>query len=153
MLVHQVDSEVGGCVYKLWHKGKYVIVKAKTLASSVFLIEKGYAYFIAGGGGSGKKANGEGHKEWDGKNSFYFKFYQWVKDNPSIDAKVEVLFESEDAFELLKFEQQELDKNIKDKNCLNSNVQAYIPEFREKTNSYGWITKKEVNKFNKFLKS
>lgn len=151
MLVHSVDQEVGGCVYKLYHKGKYIIVKGKNLASSIFFLEKGYAYFILGGGGSGNKNTGEGHKQWDGKNSFYFKFYQWVKDNPSIETRIDVLFESEDGFELLKFEQQELDKSIKDKNCLNSNVQAYIPKFREKTNSYGWITIEEQIKFTKYL--
>ena len=68
MKIKTIDEhhEVGGCVYKLKHGDKYVIVKAKTLAASLFFIEKGYAYFLSGGGGSGSKATGEGHKQWDG---------------------------------------------------------------------------------------
>lgn len=132
-------EEIGGCIYKLTNGNKFVIVKAKNLLSSLYLIEKGYFYFLHGGRNNKKK----GHKEWEGKNSFYYQFYKHLSRNRSNTTDIEVLFESENALELLKKEQTLLDEHIKDKNCLNSNVIAYIPKYRESTGSYGWISKEE----------
>lgn len=145
----EVDEfQIEKCIYKLYHGDRYIIVKGKNLAGSVFLIDKGYAGFLAG-----NKLNlkGSGHKEWEGKNSFYFKFYRYKQKFPKLPTKTEVIFESEDGFELLKREQEELQKSIRDKKCLNSNVESYIPVFREKTQSFGWLTKAEVDKFNLYL--
>ena len=158
-MIIEVDSEIESCVYKLWHGPKYLIIKGKNLASSIFLFEKGYAYFVGGGGGvklnhTGEKSAefGKGQQEWDGVNSYYYQFYKWIYDNPELKSRVEVLIESNNAYELLKREQIELQNAIRDKNCLNRNVTAYIPKYRAKTKSYGWINKGSVLAFKKYLK-
>lgn len=148
-----IDLEVESCVYKLWYGNKYLIVKGKTLSGSVYLIEKGYAAFIAAGGGTGHQEGGSGQNEWDGVNSYYFKFYRYMHKNPNLDARIEVLLESNNAYELLKTEQIQLQNCIRDKNCLNSNLNAYIPKYRAKTKSYGWINKGSVLAFQKFMKN
>ncbi len=143
--------ETESCLYKLSYGDRYAIIKAKTLAGSIFLFEKGYAAFIAAGGGTGKDQGGKGQKEWDGTNSYYFKFYKFIHSHPNIPFKVDVLLETNNAYLLLKTEQQWLNKTISDKKCLNSNVTAYIPKYSPKTASYGWISKRNVADFRRFL--
>jgi hypothetical protein len=155
--IDSIPVDVDACVYRLWYSDKYIIVKGKNLAGSVFLIQKGLAYFLAGGGRASEQSAagvaGEGHKEGQGKNTFYFQLYSFVKANPLREWKVEVLLESDNGYQLLKREQMELDGAIADKRCLNSNVQAYIPKFRAKTFMYGdWIKPSHVLCFKKFLK-
>lgn len=145
------NFETESCVYKLYYGDRYVIIKAKSLAGSIYLFEKGYAAFVAGGGGTGNKKAGEGQKEWDGTNTYYFKFYSYIHDNPKQEFMVEVLLETNNGYQLLKKEEQELSKCISDKKCFNSNVTAYIPKFRSKTNSYGWLSKRNVADFRRFL--
>ena len=142
-----IDQEVGSCVFQLFYGNRYVIVKGKSLASSIFFIEKGYAYFVAGG------VDGEGHKDGDGKNWFYNKFYSYVRDNPGLQWNIVVVVESENGYDLLKAEHILISKKIKDKRCLNVNVQAYIPKYRKSTRSHGWISRGSVLNFYKYLKS
>ena len=149
----EIDSEVESCVYKLWHGEKYLIIKGKNLASSIYLFEKGYASFIAGGGGRGNDSAGAGQNEWDGTNSYYYKFYSHIYNNPDLISRIEVLIESNNAYELLKIEQMQLNNAIRDKNCLNNNINAYIPKYRAKSKSYGWINKGSVLAFKKYLKN
>src|SRR5262245_13119608 len=150
-----IDPEVAGCVYKLFYGPRYLIVKGRTLAGSIYLIQKGYAYFMAGGGGSGHKggATGEGHDVLSSKNTYYFKFYSYLYDNPGLELRAEVIYESENPYSLLKREHQELQASMRDKKCLNNNVEAYIPKFRKSTRSYGWISIGHVLAFKKFLKA
>ncbi len=144
-------SENESCVYKLFYGERYVIIKAKVLAGSIFLFEKGYAAFIGAGGGTGWGNGGQGQKEWDGTNTFYFKFYTYIHNNPGLKFRVEILLETNDPYQLLKREEQELRRCMNDKKCYNSNITAYIPKFRSKTNSYGWISKRNVADFRRFL--
>jgi hypothetical protein len=145
--INDIPVDIDACVYRLWYSDKYVIVKGKNLAGSIFLIQKGLAYFLAGG------VAGEGHKEGQGKNTFYFQFYTFIKENPQLEWKVEVIFESDNGYQLLKREQQELEAAIADKRCLSGNVEAYIPKFRAKTGMYGdWIKPAHVLNFKKYLK-
>jgi hypothetical protein len=148
-----IDQEVEGCLYKLFYGNKYIIAKGKTLAGSIFLLEKGYAYFLVGGGGQGNNATGEGHKEGDGKNSYYHKLYSYIKKNPGLMWRLEVLLETNNGYDLLKREQQELNAAIKDKNLLNNNLYSYIPKYRSTTKMYGWLNKGSVLAFKKFLKN
>jgi hypothetical protein len=155
--INDIPVDIDACVYRLWYSDKYVIVKGKNLAGSVFLIQKGLAYFIAGGGKASENSaagvRGEGHKEGQGKNTFYFQFYSFIKANPALEWKVEVIFESDNGYQLLKREQQEIDASIQDKRCLNNNIVAYIPKLRAKTFMYGdWIKPAHVLNFKKFLK-
>jgi hypothetical protein len=152
-MILNVDLEVDKCVYKIFHGRKYLIIKAKNLASSIYLLEKGFASYIAQGGGKGRDRGGAGQNEWDGVNTYYMQFYKWVYDHPDKESKIEVLIESDNAYELLKTEQIELRKAMRDKKCLNSNLNAYIPKYRTKSASYGWIDKGSVLAFKKYLKN
>lgn len=138
--------EVESCVYKLYYGNRYVIVKGKTLAGSIYLIEKGYANFISSWGGIKGK-------ESEDVNSYYKKFYLYIHKKPKLSFRVELLLESNDGSKLLMKECNELNRSIRDKKCLNNNVEPYIPIFREKTQSYGWISKEAVESFKEFLNS
>lgn len=152
-VIPNIDTETESCVYKLSYGDRYIIAKGKTLAGSIFLFEKGYAYFLLGGGGTGNEVSGTGHKEGEGKNTFYFKIYKYIKEHPNLEFNLQVLLESNNGYQLLKTEQLELNKAIRDKKCLNSNIEAYIPQYRTKTKSYGWISNGYVHAFKKFLKN
>lgn len=133
-IVNGVDNEVGGCVYKLYCGNKYIINKGKTLSGSIFLLEKGYAYSMAF-----KHA-----EEKNEKPDYWFLFYDYIKRHPQYVFQIEVLFESENPYQLLKREQMELDESLSDKNCLNNNLIAYIPQ---------WISKGHRLSFYKYLKN
>jgi hypothetical protein len=143
--------EIESCVYKLYYGNRYIIVKGKTLTGSIYLIEKGYAVFLAAGGGQGKKSGGKGQEEWDGVNSYYLKFYLYIYKKPKLPFRIEILLESNNGYDLLMREHNELNACMKDKKCLNSNVESYMPKFREKTQSYGWISKLHGDLFKDFL--
>jgi hypothetical protein len=144
--IPNIDQETESCLYRLCYGDKYIIAKGKTLAGSIFLLEKGYAYFIAGG------KDGKGHNEGDGKNSYYYQFYMHIWSNPGLEWRLEVLLETNNGYDLLKREQQELTAAFKDKNLLNNNLHSYIPKYRSSTKMYGWINKGHVLAFKKFLK-
>lgn len=137
--------EVENCVYKLYYGDRYIIVKGKTLSGSIYLIEKGYANFISSWGGIDGK-------EWDDDtNLFYKKFYLYIHKHPKKQFTLEIVLESNNPYQLLLKEQELLDVSIKKAKCLNSNVEAYIPKFREKSQSYGWIDKETVDRFKDYL--
>lgn len=147
------QSEVASCVYKLHISGKYLIVKAKSLESSLFFIDKGFQSFLMRGGWviNGKGA-GEGQKEGVTNNTFYMPLYKLLKKDVAAPVTVEIILESSDAFQLLKCEQEELNGHIGDKKCLNTNIAAYIPKYNPKTRKHNWISKYMVDKFKKWLK-
>lgn len=145
--------ETGSCIYQLYYGDRFAIIKAKTLAGSIYLFVKGYAAFIGAGGGTGNAKGGKGQNEWDGTNSYYFKFYKYIHDNPGKKFRVEVIMESNSGYYLLKQEQRFLNITIQNNKCLNSNVTSYIPKFNKKTGMYGWITKRNVADFRRFLSS
>lgn len=147
--ISEILLEVGACVYKLHYGDRYIIAKGKTLAGSVYLIQKGYAGFIAGGKLAGK---GQGHKEWEGKNTYYMRLYSYIHQNPGLPSWVEILLEGNNGYQLLKCEHIELQRSVRDKKCLNSNVTSYIPQYRPSTKSHGWISRAHVLCFKKYLK-
>jgi len=157
--IDNIPVDIISCVYRLWYRDRYVIAKGKTLAGSVFLIQKGLAYYLAGGGkaseNSGQGIAGEGHKLGEGKNSFYGPLYEHIRRHPSGEWKVELVFESDNPYQLLKREHVELEAAYsRDKRCLNSSPDAYIPKYRKKEKMYGdWIKPSYVMCFKKYLKN
>lgn len=142
-------------VYKIFYGDKYLVVKGKTISGSLFLLVKGYGYFLYGGQGSGNKAEeiGNGRKLTVGVNEHYWKFYSYVKTHPKLEWRLEIILRSDSGYRLLRAEQEALDAGVKDKNMLNSNVQAYIPKLREANKEkhtlamYGWLTPQAVTRF------
>lgn len=60
------------------------------------------------------------------QNSLYFKFYEYIADNPKGKYKFELLFTHAKPYQLLKHCQIELNKASLDDNCLNSQFTPYI---------------------------
>lgn len=132
---------VKSCVYKLSFNDKYVIVKAKDHVASVSTIQRSYNQFMR-------------HSEFQRKpENIYFHFFSYVEKQKDGTFRSDILLEDENPYKLLVREQQEIDKAMKDKNCLNALADAYIPEFNEITQSYGWIPKQSVMNFRKWLKT
>lgn len=129
------------CVYKLSFNGKYVIVKAKDNVSSIAVIQKSLNQFLKGS---------EAQRNKDG---LYYHFFNHVAKTKKGEFLVELIEESDNPYILLKKEQQELDKSLKDKSCLNNATEAYIPQFNDLTGMYGWIPKVAVLNFKKWLKN
>jgi len=164
--VMEFHGEVGGCVFRLWYGDKYIIAKGRTLGGTVFMIQKGLAYFLYGGGRTRESKDGirsavgvfgEGHKEGQGKSTFYFQFFEHYQKNTHkfqhLAWHIDLILASDNGYQLLKREQIELEAAMRDKKCLSSNVQAYIPAFRKETGMYGgWIKKAHVMNFKKYLK-
>jgi len=136
----EMKSEIGHCLFKLYYGNKYIISKGKNLAGTLFLFQKGYAYFF-----------GYKHKAADNREHHYFKIYNYIRNHPDLQFRVEVIVTNDDCFELLKAEYLELRKCSRDKKCFNRNVSAYIPKFVEKTGLYNWIPAEAVDKFNQWV--
>ena len=125
-------------VIRVTYGGKYVIVKGKTIAGALYFIQLGYTWF---------------RSDKPGTNNWYEHFYNHIKRNPGKRFSVRVILKTSDIAELLKKEQDELDKCRWDSDCLNNNVEAYIPKYNEETQMFGWIEKGVILGFRKHLKS
>lgn len=140
-------------VYKLFYGDRYVIVKGKTVAGSLFLIVKGYAYFLFGGQGTGnglQEPFGKGRRLNVGANEFYWPLYTYIKKHPGLTWHMERILIDDNGYNLLRAEQDALDAAQGDKKCLNTNKEAYIPKKNEKTGMHGWISAASVGAFNRF---
>lgn len=153
MKLHEVNNIILPCVYKIYYGQKYLIIKGKSLAGSIhLLIGNGYKQYV----NSLKKQSSSVHKrlnkhvEWLGVNTYYIQFYKWVNSTQN-SFEIDIIIEDENGYNLLKQEQLALDACLSDKNCLNNNITSYIPKFRRETNSYGWLSKKDVASFRRFL--
>ena len=127
------------CVVKVKYNTKYVIVKCKDSMKTLKMIENGLNAFIRGG-----KNNPAG---------FHFHMYNYVKDHPAGRFKVEYLLTTDNVYELLKREQEELDAGRDNPNMLNNQTEAYIQPYDPETDSYGWIPKNAYLNFNKWVKT
>lgn len=139
--VPEIESDLGHSVFKLYCGDRYIIHKGKSLAGSIFLLQKGCGYFLAY----------DHHKESQFDKDYYNSFYDYVRKNTNKPFKVDILLTSDDPYEILVKEQVELNNAIRDKKCLNQNLKGYIPTFNPKTNMHGWITVEQVNRFYDFL--
>lgn len=131
------------CVYKLHYGNKYLIIKGENLPGSLFFFKKGYAYHV-----------GYNQKESDDKsNKLYIAFYRHIQRHPGLQFNVEIIATGT-PYQLLKSEQLALDAALKDSRCANSNLEAYIPQYRPKNKRYGgWISKGDYLNFRKWVKA
>jgi hypothetical protein len=141
ILQNQIDKylkrrTINGCVYRLTYGGKFIIVKGKTLAGSLFQVQKGFGWFTD-----------------NMDNALYSHFYKHIKSNPGKKFTVRVLLHSSNPYNLLKREQKELDMGRYNPNMLNNSLEAYIPIYNEFSGKYGWIDKVYIMNFQKHLKS
>jgi hypothetical protein len=134
------SAAFGKCVCKVMYgTKKFVIVKCKDSMGSLKRIENSLNAFIRGGKND--------------PSGVYFHLFNYVTNNPGKKFKVEYLFESDSGYELLKKEQEEIDAAKRNPNFLNNQVEAYIPQYNDETEMYGWITKQEVLNFRRWQKN
>jgi uncharacterized protein YlaN (UPF0358 family) len=129
---------VGSCVLKLIYDHKFVIVKCKSMFTTLKGIENGLNAFIRGG-----KNNPDG---------FYFHLFNYVKDNPGHVFTYEILLESDSGYELLKVEHSAIRSNIKNPECLGNLTAAHVAAYNEETQLFGWIRPIDITNFKKWLK-
>lgn len=140
---YENKNNVQGIVYKLSYAGKYVIVKGATLVGSLKIINNAY-------------------KQYDPKNERFsahlyghlFSHLFKTEDMGRFRIKTLAKLNSKiSQYKLLKREQMELDKARYDTDCLNNNIEAYIPIYNKNTHSFGWIDTSAVGNFKKYLQS
>lgn len=123
------QSGIGACVFKLMYNGKYVVVKCKTLIRAVENINTGLKYFF--------KNTPKGRNP----NDLYYKFYNFVAENPFHSFSIDPIIISENPYELLKAEHIALEVGEKDGDCLNQFFGVYIPEFTQVNGKKSWINR------------
>lgn len=137
------DDDVNYVVYKLSYAGKYIYIKGKTLAGSLIILADTLNSFDP------NNSRFKGH--------LYTHLYAHVLVNPGAGRwRVKIVATAEkdnDFYLLLKQEQMALDSARYDNLCLNNQMEAYIPNYSEKTGMYGWIPKAAVMNFNRWLSS
>lgn len=133
-----LDS-INECVLKVFFKKKYLIVKGRTAVGAL------KTFFTALTDYPGDKWE----KVPDDNLNIHFIKYFWEQSR-GFTFRIKVLIATPNALELLKREQIELWKAKNDQNCLNNTIDAYIPLYREETDSYGWIGKGSVLNFLKW---
>lgn len=125
-------------VFRLRYAGKFVIVSGKSLGGSLYFIQLGYSWYT------------------DGKEKvdmLYLHLYRHVDAHPRGHARVDILFETSDQYQLLKMAQEAIDSARYSGKCLNNNIEPYIPLFNEAADQYGWMDKSPVLNFKKWLKA
>lgn len=107
------------CVFKLTLGTKFYIGKCQSLPQFM----EGIATVIERALRTGK----------NDETGWYYHVISYIKKNRVMRAKVERLHEEVKAatWELLKMEQEQLDKNRNNVNCLNNNFDVYIPKWIE----------------------
>lgn len=137
MEVPKIDiiPDLKGCVYKLFWGEKYVVIKCKTFLRSKTIMEQSLGYFL-------KRNHPDKH---------YTPFFEYIKSHPFYKFSTEVLYQHNNPYRLLIFEQLELENSQPDVNCLNISFDAYIPvniQGKRKT----WITRGHYLNFMHWLK-
>ncbi len=128
------------CVVKITYGNRYVIAKMKLQSAGLKRIEDSVNAFVRGG--------------TNNPDGLYHFLLSYVKRQPQHEFKVKTLLFSESPYELLKKEQEELDAGDGNKNFLNNQKQAYIPQYNEEKEMYGgWIRRIDVLNFNNWLKN
>jgi hypothetical protein len=138
-----LSKDVEYVVYKLSYFGKYIYIKGKSLAGSLIIFIDTFRSY--------KDDNPDRFK-----GHLYTHFFKYLQDNPGGRFRVKVLAQvnkSTSFYELLKAEQRLLDGARLDKDCLNNQVEVYVPKYNESTGMYGWIPVPDVMNFKKWLTS
>lgn len=134
-------NDIQCVLYRLSYAGKYIYIKGKTLAGSLIIIADTLASFDIN-----NKDRFKGHL-------YTHLFSHLMNDDCYGRFRVKILTTAEDGdfYSLLKMEQSMIDRDRYNPKCLNNQVEAYIPQYSEKTDSYGWIPKSAVMNFKKWL--
>lgn len=136
------SQDVLHVLFKLSFGGKYLIIKGRSLAGALVMFVNDFNSFDPG--------------STRAKNHFYTHMYNHILSADSGRFRVKIISsaEEEDSFyELLKNEQKALDAARYDPNCMNNQMEAYLPKYNESTGMYGWIPRSAGMNFSKWLLS
>lgn len=123
-------SPFSGYVYKLWYQDRYIVLKCKTFRRSAENINIDINRFF--------KAYGN-PKDRDNDND---KFYQFVFNHcDGSEFTVEPVLISDNPYQLLKCEYQEMLKGKADPKCLNKRFYPYIPAHTQGRPGKSWINR------------
>jgi hypothetical protein len=111
----ELPDPMMGCIYKLYYGETYVVVKAKTYQRSKTIIEYALDRYLK----AGKK---------DLLYNRFFAYIQAYRKTYNHQLLVKVILKSNSPYQLLKKEQEELDKARYDLNCFNNSFDAYVPK-------------------------
>jgi hypothetical protein len=125
-----------GCVFKLFWGEKYVVVKCKMFARAKTIIEQSLKYYLKGTGM---------------KDKLYENFFKYIQSHPFYTFRVEILFESDNPYHLLKQEQIALDIAKDDLNCMNVRFEAYYPPKIQGRDKF-WINRGHFLNFKQWYK-
>lgn len=131
--------DVDGCIARVSYNGKYIIVKCKEMFRSLKNIENAVNAFMRGG--------------LNKPEGLYYHLLNYVKENPGHKFSAKAILVTDNAYELLKREQEELDAGRSNPDFLNNQVEAYIPQYNEDSGHYGWIDRGAVLNFRKWQKA
>lgn len=123
------------CVVKITTGHRYIYVKCLSLEDTLARLNKLMRQWERGTGKIGE-------------DNLWIHFLRYVSRTNQEHGAVEILEETTDAYKLLVAEQKALDKGRHDENCLNNAMDAYIPIYNEVTLMNGWISPKDVLRFN-----
>lgn len=86
-------------------------------------------------------------------DSLYFEFVHKCYTLGLTTCKIEVLYQSENGYEILKKELELLVENFGKRYCLNSNNTPYVPKTTRATTGSNWLKPNEYLNFMRLLKT
>ena len=124
------------CVFKLTVGEKFYIGKASNILFIKTEIQKVYGKYLRGG--------------ITEDNLFYPVVKELHKqDKPTLE--LEVMYQSDNGYNLLKHELEQLEEYFGTKNCLNKNNIPHIPKTVAMKKGSNWLTQNEALNFRKLL--
>lgn len=88
---------------------------------------------------------------WD--NNLFYPIVKHIVDKNIEDVFVEIIFQSESGYSVLKEELRQLELNYGKRKCLNQNQLPHIPKFKTPTATSKWLTHNEYLNFMKLIKT
>ncbi len=126
----------GNGVYQIYYDRVYIIVKALSIYQSLKALQKSMNQFLKKSPSAIKPKN------------LYWKWFDYIERHPDKAFRIKILFESNDGYKLLKFENHAIKKGLKTKVCLNKrNKGAYIPKWNPEKKMFNWIPAGKVGAY------
>ena len=86
---------------------------------------------------------------WD--DNLYLPIIQHVVERNLPEVEIEILFQSESGYQVLKEELRQLETHFGKRDCLNRNDTPYVPKFKTPSSPNKWLTHNEFLNFKKLL--
>lgn len=123
-------------VLKISCNGKFLIFKATSIEWVQVEISKVYGKYQRGG---------------ILETNLMYPFVKWVHKQDRKKILIEVIFASNNGYEVLKFELNQLIEHFGRPECLNANNVPHIPKTEVAKKGSGWLTQNEALNFRKLL--